>query len=92
MKRLLKFLASCLVLSISALFQSLISLLIGFLGFIISLLSTTTASWSLTPGITDVFVIRLVLLIKNRSRMLSPLVGSSTVCVSPKSRERSKNN
>ena len=63
----------------SALFQSLIFLLGDFFLLIKSLLSVRTASWSLTPGTTEDFWIRSKLLVKKRSRILSPLVGLSTV-------------
>ena len=76
LKRLLKFKVSAFSLFMSTLFQSCMSLGTAFLGLRDSLLSIVTASWSLTPEITDVLLIRLMKLEKNKSKVLVPLVGS----------------
>ena len=90
LKRVAKFFVSVLNLVMSALFQSLISLLLGFLILKKSLLSVNTASWSLTPGITWDFWWRSKLLVKTRSKIFLPLVGLSTVCDKPSSQIKSK--
>ena len=73
--------ASFLSLSMSALDQRRIDLLIGFFGLKEMLLSKSTAWWSLVPEITEVFLVKLLLFVKKRSKILSSLVGELTVWV-----------
>ena len=50
-----------------------------------------TASWSLTPETISVLSMSSVLLVKKRSRMLLPRVGSETICLSPRFCDISRN-
>ena len=85
-KRELKFFASNFIFVTSALFHWRIVLRCGFWCLAVSLLSIRAAWWSLTPGTTEDLEMAPRLLVKNRSRILSSLVGSFTTCSTPRSK------
>ena len=80
-----KFLTSVFSFSVSHLWHRWISRLGGRLNFASHLLVIWTASWSPTPSIIAWSSVRLGVLVKKRSRMLSIRVGDVTNWVSPRS-------
>ena len=53
--------------------------------------STNTASWSLIPGMTWVLMIRLSLVVINKSKTFLPCLGLVTSCTKPWSSRQSAN-